>query len=59
MGEWHDNAALEAHYRSDAFKAFQFGLHGLLARPSTMTVYEVDAAARPLSPSPMDPREAD
>jgi quinol monooxygenase YgiN len=59
VSEWDTEAALDAHYRSEAFADFQFGLDGLLARPSEMTVYTADSEARPLNPRPMDPRDAD
>ena len=59
VSEWEDEAALVAHYGSSAFANFQFSLDGLLARPSEETQYAVSAAARPLSSSPMDPRDAD
>jgi quinol monooxygenase YgiN len=59
IGEWRDEAAMEAHYASSAFATFQLALDGLLARPSEMTVYSVTGAARPLASGPMDPRDAD
>jgi quinol monooxygenase YgiN len=59
VSEWEDQDALDAHYRSDAFATFQFGLEGLLARPSEMTVYTVADAVRPVDVRPMDPRDAD
>jgi quinol monooxygenase YgiN len=59
VSEWESTEALDAHYASRAFADFQFGLDGLLARPSEMTVYSVSGAVRPLNPSPMDPRDAD
>lgn len=59
VSEWEDVNALDAHYRSEPFADFQFALDGLLARPSELTVYSADAAARPLNPKPMDPRDAD
>jgi quinol monooxygenase YgiN len=59
VSEWRDQAAMDAHYRSQAFASFQFSLDGLLARPSDMTVYSVTAAARPVASGPMDPRDAD
>ncbi len=59
LGEWRDQAALEAHYASTGFASFQFSLEGLLARPSEMTLYTVSGSARPLSSSPLDPRDAD
>jgi quinol monooxygenase YgiN len=59
LSEWHDRAALDAHYRSAVFAAFQLALDGLLARPSEMTVYAVTGSARPVASGPMDPRDAD
>ena len=59
LSEWESVDALDAHYRSRAFSDFQLGLDGLLARPSTLTVYAADAAVRPLNTRPMDPRDAD
>jgi quinol monooxygenase YgiN len=59
VSEWESQAALDAHYRSEAFAEFQFGLDGLLARPSELTVYSSKGAARPLNTRPMDPRDAD
>ena len=57
--EWHDDAAVEAHYASRRFERFQYALHGLLARPSEATIYSVDSAHRPLASAVMDPRDAD
>jgi quinol monooxygenase YgiN len=59
VSEWDSQEALDAHYGSEAFARFQFGLDGLLARPSEMTVYSVSQSVRPLSTRPMDPRDAD
>jgi quinol monooxygenase YgiN len=59
ISEWRDQAALDAHYASDAFANFQFALDGLLARPSEMTLYAISGSARPLSSRPIDPRDVD
>jgi quinol monooxygenase YgiN len=59
LSEWHDRAALDAHYRSSAFAAFQLALDGLLARPSEMTVYAVTGSSHPVASGPLDPRDAD
>ena len=59
VSEWRDQVALDAHYASTGFANFQFSLDGLLARPSQMTLYSVSGSARPLSSSPLDPRDAD
>jgi quinol monooxygenase YgiN len=57
--EWEDRAALQAHYRGPAHRAYQQGLFGLLARPSDLAIHEVAATERPVDRGPMDPREAD
>ena len=44
---------------TEAFAEFQFGLHGLLAHESELTVYASAGAVRPLNTQPMDPRDAD
>jgi quinol monooxygenase YgiN len=59
VSEWDGLDELEAHHRSQEFADFQFELDGLLARPSQLTVYSGEAAARPLNARPMDPRDAD
>lgn len=59
VSEWDDQETLDAHYRSEGFADFQFGLDGLLARPSELTVYSVEGAVRPQNTRPMDPRDAD
>jgi quinol monooxygenase YgiN len=59
VSEWESQEALDAHYRSKAFADFQFGLEGLLARPSALTVYTAKGAVRPSNTRPMDPRDAD
>ena len=59
VSEWNNQAALDEHYGSQAFAEFQFELHGLLGRPSELTVYAPAGAVRPLDTRPMDPRDAD
>jgi quinol monooxygenase YgiN len=59
VSEWDGQEALDAHYGSDEFAAFQFDLDGLLARPSEMTAYAVGGSVRPVDTRPMDPRDAD
>jgi quinol monooxygenase YgiN len=59
VSEWLSQEALDAHYGSCEFAAFQFDLEGLLARPSEMTAYSVGGSLRPLDTRPMDPRDAD
>ena len=59
VSEWDSQEALDAHYRSEEFADFRFGLDGLLARPSELTVYSGQGAVRPLNTQPTDPRDAD
>ena len=59
LSEWDSQEALDDHYRSEEFADFQFGLDGLLARPSELTVYSAEGVSRPLNARPMDPRNAD
>jgi quinol monooxygenase YgiN len=59
FSEWDSQEALDRHYRSEAFANFQFGLDGLLARPSEMTVHTISESVHPVSTRPMDPRDAD
>jgi quinol monooxygenase YgiN len=59
VSDWDSQEALDRHYRSDAFDRFQFGLEGLLAKPSEMTVHSIAASVRPADTRPMDPRDAD
>jgi quinol monooxygenase YgiN len=59
LSDWESQKALDARYRSEAFADFQFGLEGLLARPSELTVYAAEGAVRPLNARPMDPHDAD
>jgi quinol monooxygenase YgiN len=59
VSEWESQDALDAHYHSPAFADFQFGLDGLLARPSELTVYVAQGSVRPVNTRPMDPRDAD
>src|SRR4051794_13133115 len=58
VGEWHDKAAMDAHYGSESFARFQFALDGLLARPSEMTGYQVTRPGRPGGPGAVGPRDA-
>jgi len=59
VSEWDDQAALDAHYGSQAFTDFQFALHDLLTQPSQLTLYASENVLRPISSAPMDPRDAD
>jgi quinol monooxygenase YgiN len=56
---WEDEAALAAHYRGTAHRAYQHDVFGLLARPSDLVIHQVSSSERPVDPGPMDPRQAD
>ena len=59
LSEWDSQGAMDAYHRSDAFARYQSDLHGLLARPSQMTVYSVTGSVRPVPGAVPDPRDAD
>ena len=59
VSEWRDRTSLDAHYASAGFTRFQQSLHGLLARPSEMTMYAISGSVRPVPSGEMDPRDAD
>ena len=59
LSVWDSQAAMDAYHRSDAFADYQHALHGLLARPSEMTVYAVVDSVRPIPGGLPDPRDAD
>src|SRR3954451_12025956 len=56
---WHDEGALEVHYRGTVQQAYQHGVFGLLARPSELVIHQVSSSERPVDPVPMDARQAD
>jgi quinol monooxygenase YgiN len=57
--EWRDQAALDAHFRSPGFQAYQENVGDLLARPSEMWIHRVSETVMPVDSAPMDPRRAD
>jgi quinol monooxygenase YgiN len=57
--EWDDTAAFEAHQRSNAFRAYIYGLFDLLSRPSDMTIHYAGETVHPVPSAPPDPRQAD
>lgn len=53
---WASAEAMRAHYASDAHGDYQLAVGELLARPSTVVMYEVATTTRPApSTSPVDP----
>ena len=59
LQEWHDEAALEAHYASPTFRRYQDRVGELLARPTEVRLHRVTRTVRLADPGPMDPRRAD
>jgi quinol monooxygenase YgiN len=57
--EWRDEAALEAHYASPAFRRYQDRIGEFLARPSEVRLHRVAQTVQLADPGPMDPRRAD
>jgi quinol monooxygenase YgiN len=53
---WASADSMRAHYRTDAHADYQHAVGELLARPSTVVMYDVAATTRPsASTSPTDP----
>src|SRR3954449_7462155 len=51
---WDDEAALEAHNRGPAHRAYQRDVFVLLARPSELVIHQVSSTERPVVPGRMD-----
>jgi quinol monooxygenase YgiN len=49
---WRDQAALDEHYRSEAFAEYQASIGELLVRTSELRVYVVQESFRPVSSPP-------
>jgi quinol monooxygenase YgiN len=56
---WRDAAALDEHYRSAAFAAYQSRVSPMLVGDSQLSVHLVEQSARPLPAVPLDPRQDD
>ncbi|HEX9480500.1 MAG TPA: putative quinol monooxygenase [Solirubrobacteraceae bacterium] len=56
---WRDGAALDAHYRSLSFTAYQEAVTPLLVRDSEVRVYAAEELARPVDSDPLDLRQDD
>ena len=56
--EWDSEQAFDDHQRSPAFRAYQQGLFGLLARPSDMRIHRALRTVVPEPSGPGDPRGA-
>jgi quinol monooxygenase YgiN len=57
--QWRDLAALEEHYRSQAFAAYQEEIGEQLVRTSELRVHVVSESFQPVGSSPTDPRDDD
>jgi quinol monooxygenase YgiN len=57
--EWADRAAMDGHFRGDAFASYQRRVGPLLGRPTEARLHEVARTAVPEDPAPLDPRLAD
>jgi quinol monooxygenase YgiN len=57
LQRWRDQAALEAHFRSESFAAYQAAIAPLLVRDTEFDIYAVDQSIRPLAPPRFDQDE--
>jgi quinol monooxygenase YgiN len=55
VGSWDGEAALRAHYRSDAYLRYRSRVGELLTRPSDVVVHHVSASVHARDPNPPDP----
>jgi quinol monooxygenase YgiN len=56
---WEDSAALERHYRSQAFADYQAAIGAYLVRTTELRVYQADAGVTPFDPSPIESTQDD
>jgi quinol monooxygenase YgiN len=54
--QWRDEAALEGHFRSTEFAAYQAGIRGLLVRSSELRVHSAKELYRPFTSAGDDPQ---
>ena len=52
--QWRDQAALDEHYRSEAFGRYQAQIAAYLVRSSDLVVHEVAASVRPVESTGLD-----
>lgn len=52
--EWEDQAALDAHYATDAFARFQKDIAAMLERSSDVQWHTVSETVKPQDPTPTD-----
>jgi heme-degrading monooxygenase HmoA len=56
---WRDRDALDAHFRSPSFLAYQAAVTPLLVRDSEIHIYSAEELARPTDSSRLDLRQDD
>jgi quinol monooxygenase YgiN len=56
---WRDRAALDAHYRSPAFSAYQEQVAELLVRDSELSLHTAAESLQPRPAVPLDPKQDD
>jgi len=52
--QWRDQAALDAHYRSEPFRNYQAGIAPYLVRESELRVHDVASTVRPVGSAVID-----
>ena len=57
--EWTDQAALDEHYRSEAYAEYESKVGEHLVRASDLRVYEADAALSAVATGPVEPTQED
>lgn len=55
VGSWDSEAALRAHYRTDAYLRYRSRVGELLTRPSDVVVHHVSTSVHARDPNPPDP----
>jgi quinol monooxygenase YgiN len=55
VGTWKTEAALRAHYRTEAYLRYRTRVGELLTRPSDVVVHHVSASVHARDPNPPDP----
>lgn len=59
VARWRDRAAMDAHYRSPAFAAYQAAIAPLLVSDSELQIYVVEQTVRPVDARTLDLRQDD
>jgi quinol monooxygenase YgiN len=59
VAQWRDQAALDQHYRSDAFADYQARIGQHLVRTSELSVHAVQTSLRATSAEPLEAAEDD